>query len=419
MHLPTTTRARTALMLLGAAVFASALALSPLATATPAYAAAPISQCNANDPVYSNNASATEIECRVSIVNTLNLDSDTELSVVTVSRCIGAPAATLCSPPVTTTSNTLTTSVTQCNGNAIAGGSTIRCNVNIQNTVVGATSSAAPATVNQCVGSGTGGGIGVGGVAPALNCDLYQSATNATITQCNGSGNGGGGDYRVTCRVGSSTQTSVIPILVNQCNGSAYGGGDTVTCSTNLTNRLLPSQIVTPTPTPTPTVPAPTPTPTTPPVVTPPTTPGTPGTPTTPVTPGTPTTPVTPGTPGTPVTPVTPGTPGTPVVPGTPTAPVTPVTPGTPTTPVTPGTPTTPATPTTPVVTPGTPVQVAPNVVTPVTPVTPAVEAERDTLASTGIDVVFPTVIGLLTIAIGGAMALVALLRRGVYGRRN
>jgi hypothetical protein len=379
-------------MLLGAAVFASALALSPLASATPAYAAAPISQCNASDPVYSNNASATEIECRVSIVNTLNLDSDTELSVVTVRRCIGAPAAALCSPPVTTTSNTLTTSVTQCNNNAIAGGSTIRCNVNIQNTVVGA-ASAAPATVNQCVGSGTGGGIGVGGVAPALNCDLYQSATNATITQCNGSGNGGGGDYRVTCRVGSSTQTSVIPILVNQCNGSAYGGGDTVICSTTLTNRLLPSQVVTPTPTPTPTTPTPTPTPTTPPVVTPPTTPGTPTTPTTPVTPGTPGTPVTPGTPGTPSTPVTP---------------VTPVTPGTP------------ATPTTPVVTPGTPVEVAPVdvVVTPVTPVTPEVQAEQDTLASTGIDVVLPTVIGLLTIAIGGAMALVALLRRGVHGRR-
>ena len=81
----------------------------------------------------------------------------------------------------------------------------ITCNVDITNNVSAETPGArtvTAATVNQCVGSGTGGGNY--GAFPALVCDPYPATTtNATVTQCNGSVTGGGST--ANCSVASSS----------------------------------------------------------------------------------------------------------------------------------------------------------------------------------------------------------------------
>jgi hypothetical protein len=205
--------------------FAALLALAPTGVTSSASAAAPVSQCNGE-----LNADAQQIECQVVIENTLDLVNNTESSVVTVSRCAGAPGALTCSPPVSTPSTTLTTSVDQCNGSVNAGGSVLVCAVQITNTIIGAAQTT-PATVNQCADSGQGGG------ESTLNCDSYETTTGATITQCNGSVNGGGAPTRANCSTGPSTQTTALPVIVNQCNGSVNGGGDLAFCSVQLINR--------------------------------------------------------------------------------------------------------------------------------------------------------------------------------------
>jgi len=205
--------------------FAALLALAPTGVTSSASAAAPVSQCNGE-----LNADAQQIECQVVIENTLDLVNNTESSVVTVSRCAGAPGALTCSPPVSTPSSTLTTRVDQCNGSINAGGSVLVCAVQITNVIVGPAQTT-PATVNQCSDSGQGGG------ESTLNCDSYDTTTGATITQCNGSVNGGGAPTRVNCSTGPSTQTTAIPVIVNQCNGSVNGGGDLAFCSVQLINR--------------------------------------------------------------------------------------------------------------------------------------------------------------------------------------
>jgi len=211
--------------LVATAGFAALLALAPTGVTSSASAAAPVGQCNGE-----LNASAQQIECLVVIENTLDLVNNTESSVVTVSRCAGAPGALTCGPPTSTPSTTLTTSVTQCNGSINAGGSVLVCAVQITNTIVGPAQTT-PATVNQCSDSGQGGGDST------LNCDSYETTTGATITQCNGSVNGGGAPTRVNCSTGPSTQTSAIPVIVNQCNGSVNGGGALAFCSVQLINR--------------------------------------------------------------------------------------------------------------------------------------------------------------------------------------
>jgi hypothetical protein len=223
----TRTRTRTATLatLIGTVGFAFLLALAPTGATSPASAAAAIDQCNGI-----LNASAQQVECQVVIENTLDLDSATQSSVVTVTQCIGAPAAVICGPSVSTASSELTTSVTQCNGSINAGGSVLICAVQIVNTITGSAQTT-PATVNQCVGSGEGGG------ESTLLCDSYASTSGATVTQCNGSANNGGAPERVICSVGPSTQTAAIPVTVNQCNGSAAGGGDIVRCTVQLINR--------------------------------------------------------------------------------------------------------------------------------------------------------------------------------------
>ena len=105
------------------------------------------------------------------------------------------------------------------------------CDVSVVDTVP--TGAPTPGvTVDQCIGSGTGGGT-----QPTLLCDPVGSTTNATVTQCNGSGNGGGASTRVQCDVIGATTAE--PITINQCNGSSNGGGSTVMCATTFANNFV------------------------------------------------------------------------------------------------------------------------------------------------------------------------------------
>jgi hypothetical protein len=238
--------------------FASLLLVSfaGVQSASAAATAPAVNQCN--PPAFPTGA-GFEVSCTVTITNMVTA-AHVSSSTVTATACLAA-AGVLPPQGCTTTvltSNQLVTSVNQCNGVAVGGGSNVTCSVAVINDVVAGT--AMPGvTVNQCVGSGTGGGT-----QPTLLCAPVASTTGATVTQCNGSATGGGASTRVKCNVtGGAT---ALPVTINQCNGSANGGGSTVTCTTSFTNAILPA------------VPTPT-TPTTP--VTP-TTPGSPVVPTTP-----------------------------------------------------------------------------------------------------------------------------------------
>lgn len=197
-----------------------------------AFAAQSVDQCNG-----AVNTGGKGLTCDVTVTNNLNIDTGIGTSVVTTKACLGdankVPSS--CVGPTTTLYNTLTTSISQCNGAANGGGSSVICSVHVVNNVTGG-ATPTPATVNQCNGSGQGGGT-----APTLNCDPSPATTTgATITQCNGSVNGGGAPTRVTCTVASGpTQSAQLAVTVNQCNDSANGGGSVVTCSTEFTALSL------------------------------------------------------------------------------------------------------------------------------------------------------------------------------------
>ncbi|MBF4625611.1 hypothetical protein [Clavibacter sp. VKM Ac-2872] len=203
-------------------------------------AVSPTTTAQCND---TPNGGGDQVECDVTVVNELNVATQTGSSTVTTRVCAGAAgAAPLCTTTVSQRDGIIITAVEQCNGVANGGGSNVICNVDITNNLVG-DSTTSPATVNQCVGSATDGAAG--GTA----CNPVPSTTGADVTQCNGSGNGGGAAGRVTCTVPTSTVTSALLVQVNQCNGSGNGGGATVTCSTNISNFV--TAVATPTPTPT------------------------------------------------------------------------------------------------------------------------------------------------------------------------
>ena len=203
-----------------------------------------LSQCNGTD-----NAGGQAVECHYTVTN--NLDGNVTNSTITLEECHGAandPATLVCTSS-TTSSTDLVTSIDQCNGSGSGGGGTVACTVEVINNITG-TVTPTTATVNQCNSSGRGGGT-----APTVVCDPFPANTSgATVTQCNGSGNGGGGTARVQCTVDSgSTTTSVLTVTVNQCDGSGNGGGATVTCRTSLTNIVTePAPSPSPSPTPTP-----------------------------------------------------------------------------------------------------------------------------------------------------------------------
>jgi hypothetical protein len=197
---------------------ASAAATAPAAT-----------QC---DPPAFPTGAGYQVTCTIAINDTVSSAGATA-STVTATACLAAAGVL---PPfgcttTVTTSNQLVTSVDQCNGIIVGGGSNLTCDVSVVDTVP-AGAPTPGVTVNQCVGSGTGGGT-----QPTLLCDPVGSTTNATVTQCNGSGNGGGASTRVQCdEIGGTTAE---PITINQCNGSSNGGGSTVTCASTFANNFV------------------------------------------------------------------------------------------------------------------------------------------------------------------------------------
>ena len=153
--------------------------------------------------------------CEVTIVNTVNALGQTGTTVFT-RTCLNE----VCTG--TTATGDAVNDVDQCNGSNNVGGSTTTCSVNIINNIsIDSPQAATALTLNQCVGSGGGGGT--------LMTGCIESTTGgATVDQCNGSGTGGGGF--MTCDA-SGFQSPDFPITVDQCNGTENGGGSFVTCT--------------------------------------------------------------------------------------------------------------------------------------------------------------------------------------------
>jgi hypothetical protein len=213
----------------GTLAIAVFLAVMPGSTSDSAFAATPFSQCNDVD-----NTPGLGLTCSVTITNTFNVATGVGSSVTVLRECHGAgntaPSSCITS---SRSGSTVISSVSQCNGSINGGGGTVICDVRVTNNITGASTLSA-ATVNQCIGSGGGGGT-----EPTLVCSPLGSTTSATVTQCNGSANGGGGSMRVRCNVLGSTSASGLQLTINQCNGSANGGGSTVTCSSQVSNILV------------------------------------------------------------------------------------------------------------------------------------------------------------------------------------
>jgi hypothetical protein len=217
-----------------------------------AVASAPIvMQCNAPPFPTGGGQQAT---CTVTVENTVTNQGATS-SVVTATECEAAAGVL---PPngcttTVTTSSTLVTSVNQCNG-IFAAGSNVDCSVTVINNIPIGTAETA-VTVDECVGSGAGGG------ATPLVCTPMSATTSATVTQCNGSANGGGGTMRVICSAGGEQG---LPVTINQCNSSANGGGDTVDCTSTssdvfeaATPPVVPPPVIPPPVIPPPVIPPP------------------------------------------------------------------------------------------------------------------------------------------------------------------
>jgi hypothetical protein len=171
----------------------------------------------------------TGLKCTVTVVNTI--DGDTRGSTTTVTRECSLGPCPEGNGTFTTTSTSLVTDVTQCNGSANdAAPPEITCEVTITNNVREDTTDAqsvTAATVNQCVGTGTGPGD-YDGRGP-LDCNPIQATTGATVTQCNGSVTGGGS--KAVCSVASASNVSpAILVKVTQCNGTGNKGGTLLTC---------------------------------------------------------------------------------------------------------------------------------------------------------------------------------------------
>ena len=202
--------------------------------ATSANAAVPdINQCNGFNP-----GATTGLSCTVTVVNTIS--GDTRGSTTTVKRECALGPCPGGNGTFTSKSTSLVTKVTQCNSSANdAAPPRITCRVNITNNISSNTpgaKSVTAATVNQCVGSGKGGGkFGANG---PLVCDpTPASTTGATVTQCNGSVTGGGST--AVCSVASALKvSSAIPVQVNQCNGTGNKGGTLLTCAASITNNV-------------------------------------------------------------------------------------------------------------------------------------------------------------------------------------
>jgi hypothetical protein len=215
-------------LLLVMGVLAAVLAVSkpePVSAGTVSF-----SQCN--DRNAGVLGAPLTVTCSVNIVNNItpngNSSTVTFNRVCTLNPCSGS----------TVNSSDVVNEVHQCNGSNNVGGSTTTCHVTITNYIsVNAPAAPSAITVNQCIGSGAGGGTN-------MTACLPSSQGSPTVTQCNGSGNGGGG--KMTCNA-SGTTSSTFPVTVHQCNGSENGGGSQVTCTVTMTTNLTAAPATTPT----------------------------------------------------------------------------------------------------------------------------------------------------------------------------
>jgi hypothetical protein len=216
-------------MVMALMLLAGGFSIAGMAVPTTASAATmAVEQCNGHGPGAAG--ATTAMKCTVTVVNTIS--GTTTYSRTTVTRlCTLGP----CSTPngtFTADSVSLVTDIKQCNTSDNDASHAIKCYVNVVNNIGRDTPNAQPLaapTVNQCVGSGTGGG-GVVNCAPS-------HVTGGMLTQCNGSGNGGGG--KVHCTVDPQSKVSgAIPIKISQCNGSGNVGGSAVTCNASVITRI-------------------------------------------------------------------------------------------------------------------------------------------------------------------------------------
>jgi hypothetical protein len=230
-----------ALLLAGAFSFAMA-AVAPSAAQA---ADLTVRQCNGVGP--SANGATTGMRCTVTVVNTITKSGKTSSTTTVTRKCSLGPCPSGNGTFISHSTN-LVTSINQCNGSDNDSAHPITCIVTVTNNINAKAPGAQPvtaATVNQCVGSGKGGG-------GTVNCSPYPaSTTGATVTQCNGSANGGGAT--ADCHVATQSKISpAIPIRINQCNGTGNPGGSTVHCRTSLTTNLLGAARTTPATTSTP-----------------------------------------------------------------------------------------------------------------------------------------------------------------------
>ena len=128
---------------------AAALAPTPLAAPPPRGAPVAINQCNGTD-----NVGGQAVACNVTVTNNLNLATNVASSTVEVKECHGAANAALPCTTTITPSDQLVTSVDQCNGSGSGGGGTVECNVYVVNNITGTSPGPTPATINQCNGTG-------------------------------------------------------------------------------------------------------------------------------------------------------------------------------------------------------------------------------------------------------------------------
>jgi hypothetical protein len=210
-----------AVVIVAAGLSASVIESTPATAATVSF-----SQCN-NQGAGINGAPLS-VTCSIQVVNTIDASGGTSAAVYsrvcTLNACTGD----------TTSSSNVIDAVHQCNGSDNVGGSTTTCSVDIVNNISASAPGAPHAiTVNQCIGSGGGGGTNMTACIPS-------SSGGATVTQCNGSGTGGGG--QMTCTASGTTSDS-FPVTVDQCNGSENGGGSFVVCSTSITTNVIDTSL--------------------------------------------------------------------------------------------------------------------------------------------------------------------------------
>ncbi len=189
------------------------------------------------------NGGGTEVACTVTVVNYVTAAgalSTTPSSTLTMTRCVGAsgPLSTLTCTTTTTTSSQPVTTIDQCNGSGNGGGGTVICTVTVTNHFTGSPAAFTPATVYQGVGSVITG-TGAPGTLTPVNTPGITSIAAATVGQCNNSGNGGTSVGFVCIVTAGSTMTSTLPVNVNQCNNSANGGGALTTCTATVMNDII------------------------------------------------------------------------------------------------------------------------------------------------------------------------------------